>query len=224
MDCWVSGPVTSINFFSFPLAGICQHNCINVFGSYRCTCKVGFKLHENNRSCSDLDECDMFKDQRLCIGECVNSPGSFTCRCPRGYVLGQDGRTCQDIDECIKNPCKGERDKPNFLFSRKENNIFFSPPGQDEVCLNTRGSFRCNSIKCPPDYVKDAEHKNRCKRSKAYCREDDMNCLQRPLTYSFNFITFVSMLPIPPSGHLDLFTMRGSFVAGPTLFFSFLLN
>lgn len=178
--------------------GICQHNCINVFGSYRCTCHVGFKLHENNRSCSDLDECEMFKDQRLCIGECVNSPGSFTCRCPRGYILGQDGRTCQDVDECIKNPCKG----------------------QDEVCLNTRGSFRCNSIKCPPDYVKDAEHKNRCKRSKAYCREDDMNCLQRPLTYSFNFITFVSMLPIPPSGHLDLFTMRGPLWSGTESQFS----
>ena len=42
-----------------------------------------------------------------------------------------------------------------------------------------------------------------------------MNCLQRPLTYSFNFITFVSMLPIPPSGHLDLFTMRGGLFPTP---------
>lgn len=50
------------------------------------------------------------------------------------------------------------------------------------------------------------EHKNRCKRR---CREGDSTCLSKPLTYSFNFITFVSMLPIPPSGHLDLFTMRG---------------
>ncbi|EEB18651.1 conserved hypothetical protein [Pediculus humanus corporis] len=167
--------------------GICQHNCINVFGSFRCTCKTGFRLHENNRTCVDLNECDMFKDQKLCIGECVNIPGSFTCRCPPGYTLGPDGRSCQDVDECLRNPCRGE----------------------DEVCLNTRGSYRCNSIKCPPNYIKDMEHKNRCKRLKTYCRENDLNCLEQPLTYSFNFVTFVSMLPIPPIGHLDLFTMRG---------------
>ncbi|KAK6634325.1 hypothetical protein RUM43_011725 [Polyplax serrata] len=172
--------------------GICQHTCFNVFGSFRCTCNTGFRLHENNRTCLDLNECDMFKDQRLCIGECVNIPGSFSCRCPPGYTLGPDGRSCQDIDECLRNPCKGE----------------------DEICLNTRGSYRCNSIKCPPNYYKEVEHKNRCKRLKTYCREEDTACAQQPLTYSYNFITFVSNLPIPPIGHLDLFTMRGPLWSG----------
>lgn len=88
--------------------GICEHDCINVFGSYRCTCRTGFKLHENNRTCVDLNECEMFKDQKLCIGECTNTPGSYSCRCPPGYILGNDGRTCQDIDECVRNPCTGQ--------------------------------------------------------------------------------------------------------------------
>lgn len=47
---------------------------------------------------------------------------------------------------------------------------------------------------------------------KTYCREEDTACAQQPLTYSYNFITFVSNLPIPPIGHLDLFTMRGECV------------
>lgn len=43
-----------------------------------------------------------------------------------------------DIDECLGgNVCQ----TPN------------------EVCLNTRGSYRCNSITCPPNFIKDPEHR-----------------------------------------------------------------
>jgi fibulin 1/2 len=50
---------------------------------------------------------------------------------------------------------------------------------------------------------------SRCKRESLYCREGDTECLHLPSSISFNFITFVSNLAIPPAGYIDLFTMRG---------------
>lgn len=50
---------------------------------------------------------------------------------------------------------------------------------------------------------------SRCKRASLFCREGDTECLRLPSSISFNFITFVSNLAIPPVGYIDLFTMRG---------------
>lgn len=49
------------------------------------------------RTCEDINECEMFKDRRLCIGYCVNQPGSYSCQCPQGYRLGLEGATCQGL-------------------------------------------------------------------------------------------------------------------------------
>ncbi|KAL6257929.1 hypothetical protein P5V15_011528 [Pogonomyrmex californicus] len=182
--------------------GLCQHVCLNVWGGYRCGCEAGFRLNADNRSCSDIDECAEFKDNHLCIGICENTPGSYTCKCPDGYRLGIDGRTCQDIDECATGQvCRGP----------------------DETCQNTRGSFRCNRINCPSGYQRDPMRKNRCVRSSRYCRMDDLACLRSPSHYSYNFITFVSMLPIPSTGQLELFTMRGSHQPDSTVQFTMAL-
>lgn len=32
-------------------SGDCEHHCINEVGGYRCTCKQGFKLRGDNRTC-----------------------------------------------------------------------------------------------------------------------------------------------------------------------------
>ena len=69
--------------------------CFNVWGSYRCACKPGFRLNPDNRSCTDVDECTEFKKNNLCIGICENTPGSYACKCPDGYKLGFSGRTCE---------------------------------------------------------------------------------------------------------------------------------
>lgn len=43
-----------------------------------------------------------------------------------------------DIDECESDsPCRGE----------------------NEVCVNTRGGYKCNAIECPDTYTRDAQHK-----------------------------------------------------------------
>ncbi|KAK7069506.1 hypothetical protein SK128_014533 [Halocaridina rubra] len=152
-----------------------------------------------NRTCTDIDECEEFRGRgRLCIGMCVNQPGSFKCSCPEGYTLGSDGRTCKDINECDTGTvCVG----PN------------------EQCVNTRGSYKCNSITCPVNYIKDSQHKNRCKKLSLYCREDDEVCRRKPLSYSYNFLPLVSNLTLPASGQVDLFTMRGPLWSSTTVQF-----
>ncbi|XP_055381184.1 dorsal-ventral patterning protein tolloid isoform X2 [Condylostylus longicornis] len=35
--------------------GKCQHNCINTYGSYKCSCRIGYSLHENGFNCSETN-------------------------------------------------------------------------------------------------------------------------------------------------------------------------
>lgn len=59
----------------------------------------------------------------------------------------------------------------NFFFKSYENDLFpkskqdideCARPGvcrPEETCLNTRGGYYCNAIVCPPNYVRDTEHR-----------------------------------------------------------------
>lgn len=145
--------------------GLCQHRCINYWGSYKCGCDAGFKLSANNRTCDDIDECEIHKTYKLCVGLCENIPGSYRCACPEGYKIGADSRSCEgkypktfitkqftqnslietccifmkDVDECKENPgiCRDRND----------------------ICTNLRGSYRCIPINCPYGYMKDSDRK-----------------------------------------------------------------
>ncbi|KAM3959907.1 LOW QUALITY PROTEIN: uncharacterized protein ACR2FA_006049 [Aphomia sociella] len=170
---------------------LCQQRCNNVWGGYRCSCHRGYRLNTDNRTCSDVNECNEFKSKMLCVGRCLNEPGSYRCSCPLGYRLADDKRSCIDIDECENGeaPCS-------------KTGIY---GGTSHVCQNTRG-YRCHRIVCPPGYW--LESKNRCSRVEKVCPPNDWNCVHQPITYSYNYITFVSNLYIPAS-KVDLFTMRG---------------
>ncbi|KAJ6646501.1 Fibulin-1 [Pseudolycoriella hygida] len=169
------------------IPGLCQQRCNNYWGSYRCSCESGFRLNENNRTCDDVNECEVHKTYNLCMGICENTQGSYKCTCPPGYKLGVDGRTCQDIDECLT------------LHACNTHN---------EICTNTRGSYRCTQINCPSDFMIDPEKKNRCKRISLYCDQQDTECFQRPSSYSYNFITLVANLALPPQGR-TFFNLKG---------------
>ncbi|XP_017872922.1 PREDICTED: fibulin-1-like [Drosophila arizonae] len=82
------------------IPGLCQQKCVNFWGGYRCTCNQGYELSHDNRTCNDIDECEVHKDYKLCMGFCINTPGSYQCSCPRGYTLASDKTSCRDIDEC----------------------------------------------------------------------------------------------------------------------------
>ncbi|XP_059609704.1 fibulin-2 isoform X2 [Phlebotomus argentipes] len=165
--------------------GICNQHCVNYWGSYRCTCEAGWRLSADNHTCDDLNECETRRSYELCVGGCVNTRGSYICTCPTGYRLGTDGRSCLDVDECAANVCQS-----------------------NEICTNTRGSHRCYPVTCPSGYAIDTERRNRCRRISLLCDRDDLDCFARPSSYSFNFITLVANMSVPPLGRA-LFNLKG---------------
>jgi hypothetical protein len=102
------------------LNGGCSHNCDNVEGSFVCSCRDGFSLEADGRTCEDTDECQNSR----CDHTCENLFGGFRCECREGYELDADTVTCNgklrpselkeliyitsfphacvsDIDECV---------------------------------------------------------------------------------------------------------------------------
>uniref|UniRef100_A0A8C8DVM8 Growth arrest-specific protein 6 n=1 Tax=Oryzias sinensis TaxID=183150 RepID=A0A8C8DVM8_9TELE len=95
--------------------GGCDHECNNTVGSYRCSCRQGYRL-DGRHMCRDVDEC---QDNGVCgTARCENTEGGFNCSCDMGYVYDNESKSCVDVDECEASVCAGE-------------------------CLNTPGSFRC---------------------------------------------------------------------------------
>uniref|UniRef100_A0A672LVL3 Latent-transforming growth factor beta-binding protein 1 n=1 Tax=Sinocyclocheilus grahami TaxID=75366 RepID=A0A672LVL3_SINGR len=136
--------------------------CENTPGSYRCSCRTGYRSQAN--ACVDVNECE---DPLQCPGqECVNSQGSYRCvSCRPGFSL--KNRACSDIDECRQTPdvCVNGRCENNMgSYScvcragfRLERNICkdvneceneLQCPGKE--CVNSVGSFRC--VSCQPGF------------------------------------------------------------------------
>uniref|UniRef100_A0AAR2L688 Growth arrest-specific 6 n=1 Tax=Pygocentrus nattereri TaxID=42514 RepID=A0AAR2L688_PYGNA len=98
------------------LAG-CNQQCSNLPGSYRCSCRDGYYLHDKIY-CTDINECRLYPSICEEPARCVNTQGTFECQCPFGYKYNFTSRECQDVDECESHVC-------------------------GEECVNTPGSFRC---------------------------------------------------------------------------------
>ena len=86
--------------------GGCDHNCLNLEGSFECSCRDGFVLGEDSMSCEDIDEC--LTDQ--CSHTCVNLAGGFRCECPEGYLLDGSGTLCVGMQ------CNNLSDIAIFMF------------------------------------------------------------------------------------------------------------
>ncbi|KAK3730033.1 hypothetical protein QZH41_009543, partial [Actinostola sp. cb2023] len=106
----------------------CQHICENGFGTFRCLCRSGFYLQNDNKYCKDVDECSLPTTTCPADHYCVNAPGTYSCRrdCDKGYARSANGN-CEDVNECK-------------AFSTK-------PKSQDpctHTCVNSIGSFKCS--------------------------------------------------------------------------------
>ena len=73
----------------------CSQQCINLPGSFTCSCIEGFGLHVDQITCRDVDECLL----GACSHLCENIPGSYTCSCEAGYRLEEDGKACTGVSK-----------------------------------------------------------------------------------------------------------------------------
>ncbi|XP_052721310.1 uncharacterized protein LOC128192563 [Crassostrea angulata] len=99
-----------------------KDNCVNVPGSYNCSCPSGYFLENDGRTCS---ECDEHYYGLGCKTPCNCGPGVLKCDNVQGCQCktGWAGAKCDaDIDECVSGiPCSGA----------------------NQVCQNNPGSYRC---------------------------------------------------------------------------------
>ena len=171
-------------------ANRCQHGCVNIIGSYHCTCEPGYQLSVDQRTCEDIDECRLYSNRgQICAGKCINLPGSYRCSCPDGWRSLANGRSCQDVDECSEGTARCR--------------------AQGAMCFNTRGSYKCPQIQCPSGFVRTplgpGRNSVRCKRISFTCRQNDHDCINAPISLSYNFLSFPENVKVPS----DLFAMSG---------------
>lgn len=93
--------------------------CVVIGGIEQCFCESGYFFDAS--TCVDIDECTA--GLHMCQDICTNIPKSYTCSCGDGYRIGLDSVSCNDINEC--------------------EDIFSTPCGVNETCMNTIGSRKC---------------------------------------------------------------------------------
>jgi len=104
--------------------------CLNIVGSYQCSCDAGYLTTEQDKECEDIDEC---KDKNGgCPHECLNTQGSYLCHCRDGYVTERNGTVCRPQYTTQKTTTKSEI-KPIATTASETNDTYVStepPPEQ----------------------------------------------------------------------------------------------
>ncbi|KAI2797301.1 Calcium ion binding [Blomia tropicalis] len=157
----------------------CSHGCINLIGTFKCSCPHGFQLDSDNRTCIDVDECSTSTMFNHCPGMlCVNSIGSYQCTCPDGFQSFNS--ICNDINECDSmNRCK-----------------------RNETCINNLGSYECLDIQCPPGFRKRSTPLSiQCER-----KNDEKNLMFNKQFTHYDYL-FFSMYNNQTIGHTKTFTI-----------------
>ncbi|XP_052241381.1 uncharacterized protein LOC127851584 [Dreissena polymorpha] len=112
----------------------CSQDCNNTDGGYRCQCKEGYVLQNDNATCT---ECINWTYGKNCLSKCeCNVTNTNTCNSTNGKCMclkGWQGKRCSDdVDECTstQNVC------PTY-----------------SNCINLSGGFTCE---CYHGYLKNS--------------------------------------------------------------------
>uniref|UniRef100_A0A4W5MRE2 EGF containing fibulin extracellular matrix protein 2b n=1 Tax=Hucho hucho TaxID=62062 RepID=A0A4W5MRE2_9TELE len=174
----------------------CQHRCVNVPGSFSCECEPGFQLAGNNRSCVDVNECEMGAP---CQQKCYNTYGTFLCRCEPGYELGPDGHSCNDVDECSYSSylcqfqCVNDPGRFSCICPEgyqlqgtrlcqdvNECETDIHQCGEGQTCINIHGGYQCtDSNRCREPYVHVSDNRCVCPVIKPECRDLPFSIVHR---------------------------------------------
>ncbi|KAK9391233.1 EGF-containing fibulin-like extracellular matrix protein 2 [Crotalus adamanteus] len=194
----------------------CQHRCVNSPGSFTCQCESGFQLASNNRSCADVNECEMGAP---CKQRCFNTYGTFICRCNQGYELDHDGFTCKDVDECSYSNylCQHQCvNKPghfscicpqgyNLVNTRLCQDINECESGshqctESQNCVNFHGGYRCVEKKlCQEPYIHVSENRCLCPTTNPLCRD-------KPSSVIYRYMSILADRPVPS----DIFQIQAT--------------
>ncbi|NXP21813.1 FBLN7 protein, partial [Scytalopus superciliaris] len=88
---------------------LCAHSCVNLPGSFRCSCPPGYVLLGDGKSCEDIDECSLSQDNCTGGSSCINTGGGFQCvtpRCPP--AAGNISYVKTSPFRCERQPCPPE--------------------------------------------------------------------------------------------------------------------
>ncbi|XP_062552414.1 fibrillin-1-like isoform X2 [Armigeres subalbatus] len=136
--------------------------CRNAYGGYECTCPAGYELADDDRSCQDVNECEVYAQREeddydedeegdglgrpraavaICSHQCVNTVGSFECRCPDNFHLNNDRKTC------VRDFCADLYENPNKTRCSHE-------------CKDGTEGFMCS---CPEFHILDEYDLKTCR-------------------------------------------------------------
>nr|XP_058952658.1 uncharacterized protein LOC131780054 isoform X2 [Pocillopora verrucosa] len=132
-------PVASSTPFVLHLPANCQHDCVNTWGSYYCTCRQGYRLEADGKTCQDINEC--LTQNGGCTHQCVNIPGGHYCKCPEGVTMGFDNKTCHEPGITVK--CT---DEAMFIFLERKTFQGFDPKKLTLLYPSCRASYNDSHI------------------------------------------------------------------------------
>ncbi|XP_028994464.1 complement component C1q receptor [Betta splendens] len=76
----------------------CEHNCTDIKGGYKCSCRSGYIPDKK-----DPRTCQLHCGQKKCPAMCEKNTGD--CYCPAGFIANDIAKLCEDIDECSMKEC-----------------------------------------------------------------------------------------------------------------------
>lgn len=138
--------------------------CTNSPGNFLCSCKADYTGNPY-KGCTDIDECTALKQPCPPTAICENANPGYNCRCPQGYAAKPDPKiACEQVDvnilcqsnfdctnnaECIEGQCfcqNGFEPQGSICVDIDECRTNAGSCGEQAICINTPGSYRCECL------------------------------------------------------------------------------